>query len=99
MHTKTHSLIANVLVGDNPLATPLNISISPDEKFAYITNFGFSSQPGKTVSVIDTKTHVVIATVSVEDNPSTIAFTPDSKIAYILNTGNSNFPGNTVFVK
>ncbi|MGM7680969.1 hypothetical protein ACSVDA_02325 [Cytobacillus sp. Hm23] len=36
------------------------------------------------MSVIDTKTHSVIATVPVEESPDTITITPDGKLAYVL---------------
>ncbi|MDX8366728.1 hypothetical protein [Cytobacillus sp. IB215665] len=36
------------------------------------------------MSVIDTKTHWVIATIQVEVVPVDIIFTPDSKLAYIV---------------
>lgn len=54
--------------------------------FAYVTNFGSDN-----VSVIDTKTHSVIASVTVGMVPQDVAFTPDGKIAYVTNSG--SIPG------
>src|SRR5215213_905092 len=40
-----------------------------------------------TVSVIDTATNTVVATVPVGDSPSAIAVTPDGAFAYVTNAG------------
>ncbi|MFS1515379.1 YncE family protein [Bacillus sp. SCS-151] len=47
---------------------------------AYVTHF-----TSGTVSVIDTKTHSVIATIQVENAPLSVTITPDGKLAYIAN--------------
>jgi YVTN family beta-propeller protein len=48
--------------------------------FAYVTNFGANS-----VSVIDTATNKVVATVPVGNSPNGVAVTPDGKHAYVTN--------------
>jgi YVTN family beta-propeller protein len=50
-----------------------------------LTNGGF-----KTVSVIDTVTNMVSATVDVGVDPVGVAVTPDGKRAYVTNHGSSN---------
>jgi YVTN family beta-propeller protein len=50
---------------------------------AYITNFGFGG-PG-TVSVIDTTTDTVIATIPAGIGPAGVAVTPDGSKAYVAN--------------
>ncbi|MGM7680974.1 YncE family protein [Cytobacillus sp. Hm23] len=52
--------------------------------FAYVVN------GSGLVSVIDTKTHSVIATVPVGQLPSNIKFTPDGKLAYVTNALNGS---------
>src|SRR4029453_12402685 len=64
-------------VGTDPMGFPL----SPDGRFAYVTNTASSS-----VSVIETGTNAVTATIPVGDAPSTVAFTPDGRFAYVTST-------------
>lgn len=51
---------------------------APEAHFAYVTN-EFSN----TVSVIDTDSHAVVATIPVPDGPTAIAITPDGAFAYV----------------
>ena len=65
-----------------------SIYTSPDSKsatnvaFAYITNYGSND-----VSVIDTETNTVTATVNVGNNPTGVAVTPDGTNVYVANQG------------
>jgi len=52
------------------------------QPFAYVTNFS-----SNTVSVIDTATNTVVATVPVGTNPEGVAITPDGTRAYVANNG------------
>src|SRR5271163_4285118 len=56
---------------------PLDITISPNGRFAFVG--GFSGA----VSVIDTRTNVVTATIRVGRTPRAIAFTPDGVFAFV----------------
>jgi YVTN family beta-propeller protein len=60
---------------------PMGVAVSPDGRFAYVTNTVSSS-----VSVIETGTNSVTATIPVGDVPSTVAFTPDGRFAYVTST-------------
>src|ERR1700731_958570 len=64
------------------LAMGLALAATPAEAapFAYVANV-FSN----TVSVIDTATNTVGATVAVGINPIGVAVTPDGKQAYVVN--------------
>src|SRR5947208_1591959 len=53
--------------------------------FVYVTNQG-SFGEGNTVSVIDTATNTVVATVAVGSGPNAVAVTPDGAFAYVGNT-------------
>jgi RHS repeat-associated protein len=64
-------------VGTNPQAA----AVSPDGKKAYIANTGSGS-----VSVIDTSTDAVIATVSVS-TPSALVVLPNNSSVYVLGLG------------
>jgi YVTN family beta-propeller protein len=57
---------------------PYEVSVTPDGKKVYVTNLG-SYHSGKTVSVIDTATNTVIATVKVGSYPREVAVAPDGK--------------------
>jgi YVTN family beta-propeller protein len=60
--------------------SPLGVAVTPDGKHAYVTNGG-----SNTVSVIDTASNTVVATVPVGKEPSSVAITPDVKHAYVGN--------------
>ena len=60
------------------------VAVTPDGKHAYVTNGSV------TVSVIDTATNTVVATVPVGSFPFGVAVTPDGKHAYVTNNGSSN---------
>jgi len=62
------------------IATP-----SVGEPFAYVTNSG-----SNTVSVIDTATNSVLATIAVETQPMGIAVTPDGKRLYVANKASNS---------
>jgi YVTN family beta-propeller protein len=53
--------------------------------FAYVAN-----RFDNTVSVIDTATKMVVATIPVGNNPSGIAVSPDGKRVYVANSGSNN---------
>ena len=83
------------------------VAVNPAGTKVYVTNLGFYNDPGNTVSVIDTATNKVTATVKVGTGPYGIAVTPNGKKvyvtnlgsqAYITNSGSYNAPGNTVSV-
>ena len=65
------------------LATGLALAASPAEAapFLYVTNFS-----DNTVSVIDTATNTVVATVAVGNGPEGVAVTPDGTKVYVANT-------------
>jgi YVTN family beta-propeller protein len=69
---------ATIRVGVGPNA----VAITPDGKSAYVANVG------GTVSVIDTATSTVSATLAV-DSPFGIAVTPDGNHVYVTSTGPS----------
>lgn len=60
---------------------PNGVAVSPDGQLAYVTNEG-----SRTVSVIDTGTNEVTATIGVGPAPVTVAFTDDGR-ALVVNRG------------
>jgi YVTN family beta-propeller protein len=57
------------------------VAITPEGVFAYVANYDAG-----TVSVIDTATNTVVATIPVVASPAYMAITPDGAFAYVANT-------------
>ena len=74
--TSSHSVVAKVPVGLHPA----HVVVSPDGRFAYITNGG-----DNTVSVVDTSTKQSVATIPTGKFPHGIRISPDGKEAYVAN--------------
>src|SRR6266852_712958 len=78
--------------------SPLGVAITPNGAFAYVTNTGAVcdlcpfNQPSS-VSVIDTATYSVVATIPVGQYPAGVAITPNGAFAYV-----ANFNSNSVSV-
>src|SRR6266404_3812048 len=53
------------------------------QPFAYVTN-----KHSNAVSVIDTRTNLVVATIPVGQSPSDVAVTPDGGLVYVANGEN-----------
>ena len=86
--TATNSVIASIVV-DN---TPIGMAVSPDGKYVYVTNSGFSNTtnvPGNSVSVIDAVTNQVTATLDAGNNPYGVAVSPINGLLYVVATGNN----------
>ncbi len=67
---------------------PAGVAITSDGAFAYVTHFDSG-----TVSVIETASNTVVATVPVGVGPRGVAITPDGAFAYV-----TNFASGTVSV-
>lgn len=84
----SHAVSAPIPVG----SFPYGVAVTPDGRFAYVANCGefcLSDEPSSvsTVSVIDTATNTVAATVPLPptSGPTGVAITPDGKFAYVPN--------------
>jgi YVTN family beta-propeller protein len=72
-----------------PNSTPFGVAVAPTGSVVYVTNF-----LADTVSVIDTATNMVVATIPVGTTPLGVAVTADNSRVYVVNLGvNSNAPG------
>ena len=80
----TSNLVTTTILG---FSGPFNIVITPDGKYAYVTNFGSNnfSPVGTTISVIDLNTNTISDTIPVGIQPAGIAITPDGRFAYATN--------------
>jgi len=65
-------------------AEPRSVAISPDKKFAYVTN-----QADGSVSVIDLGSQSKVADILVGGEPYGIALTPDAARAYVANSASN----------
>ena len=82
--TATNAVVAKVAVGLHPA----HVVVSPDGRFAYVTNGG-----DNTVSVIDTSAQRLVATIPVGQFPHGLRISPDGKQVYV-----ANLKGGTVSV-
>lgn len=80
--TAREAVVDKIAVG----AHPAHVVLTPDGRFAYVTNGG-----DNTVSVIDTATSRVVATIGVGAYPHGIRFSPDGKEAYVANLKGGTF--------
>ena len=70
-----------VIFPDMPVdGGPIGVAITPDGAFAYVTNLSLGR-----VSVIETASNTVVATVVVGVEPRGVAITPDGAFAYVMN--------------
>ena len=79
---------------------PAALAISPDGAFVYVVNY-VDGEPGTgTMSIIDTNSNIVVATIPGFSGPFAIALTPNGRYAYVTNFGSNNFApfGTTVNV-
>ncbi len=89
--TSTNTIINTITVEPANNITKL-ITITPDGRFAYVTNlYDF-------VSVIDTCTNSIVDTITVGDFPVGVAVTPDGKYVYVANSGLATAPSGTISV-
>ena len=82
--TASHKVMAKVPVGMHPA----HVVVSPDGRFAYVTNGG-----DDTVSVVDTGTRQAVAAIRVGAYPHGVRISPDGKEAYV-----ANLKGGTISV-
>lgn len=79
---------------------PAALAISPDGAFVYVINYVDGNPGTGTMSVIDTSSNTVIATIPNFSGPFAIAITPNGRYAYVTNFGSNNFApfGTTVSI-
>ncbi|PFY28605.1 PQQ-dependent protein, partial [Bacillus toyonensis] len=79
------------------LGTKNNVSLISSGQFAYVANLGSNN-----VSVINTVSNTVVATIPVGLSPRNVAITPNAQFAYVVNGVSDNVSvintaSNTVF--
>jgi YVTN family beta-propeller protein len=82
--TSRNTVVARIPVGSHPA----HVVVTPDGRFAYVTNGG-----DDTVSVVDISARAVVETVRVGEYPHGIRIAPEGKEAYV-----ANLKGGTVSV-
>lgn len=93
LNTCPFKIAQRITVGNAPLA----VAVTPDAKFAWVTN-GLSSS----ISIVDLTSKSVAGTIAlpafngVAATPGSIAFLPDGSLAYVTNHDAN--PGSVIFV-
>ena len=83
--TATNNVTATVSVESHPSGEEpslLELQSTPNGTNVYVANF---MDPNPTVSVINTSTNTVTATIFVRDYPEVVAVTPDGTKVYMTN--------------
>jgi YVTN family beta-propeller protein len=83
--------VSNAVIGNVPVSVPAAIGITPDGTRAYVTSRVYSG----VVSVIDTFSNTVVATISVPDLSYWVAFTPDGNKLFVVA---NNAPGSVYVI-
>src|SRR5229473_694523 len=95
-HVEVFNTFTKTLVAEIPVQVqPLGVAITPNGAFAYVTNSGkicdiCAAIQSPSVSVIDTSTYQVVATIPVGNYPIGVAITPDGAFAYVANFNSNN---------
>jgi YVTN family beta-propeller protein len=82
--TKTVATTIPIAGADDSRPCPVSVAVSPDGAHAYVAN-AFFHAPNGAVSVIDTTTNSVIATIPVGAIPDVVAVSPDGARVYVTN--------------
>jgi YVTN family beta-propeller protein len=77
----TRTLVGKVSVG----VGPIQVFVTPDNRYLLAANQGTKDSPSTTVSIIDTATFAVVKTVDTGKGAHGITIDPSSKHAYITN--------------
>lgn len=87
--------VTHITLYETAEGAPRAVAITPDGKFAYVTNLytNVDEYSNDTVSVIDTATYGVVDAIIVGDSPKGIAITSNGKYAFV-----ANFNENSVSV-
>ncbi|MER6075701.1 YncE family protein [Streptomyces sp. NPDC001817] len=84
---RTQQVIKTVSQGLGRL--PDAVAVQCDGSTAYVANFASDS-----LSVVDTESGTVTATVPVGDQPAQVVLSPDGRYAYVVNTGEISTAGS-----
>ena len=85
----TQSLVGKVAVG----VGPVQLFVTPDDKYVLVANQGTKQNPSTTVSVVDTNTFKLVSTLETGTGAHGVVIDPSGSYAYI-----TNIYGNTVTV-
>jgi YVTN family beta-propeller protein len=84
--TATDAVTQTVVVERASSANTVDgIAMSPDGRYAYVSNLGSNS-----VSVFDTASNTIVKTVSVGTSPGPVAVTPAGAYVYVSNQGSNS---------
>ena len=101
VNLNTNTITGTITINPTPpAAAPAAVAISPNGEFLYVINYVDGNPGTGTMSVINTISNTVVATITGFSGPFGIAITPNGQFAYVTNFGSNNFApvGNTVSV-
>jgi len=81
------ALATDTVIATVAMFQPVGVALTPDSTRAYVTN---SSEVFGSVSVIDTATNALTATIDIGPNAQTVAITPDGSRAYAASFGSDS---------
>ncbi len=97
--TTRSNTVSNVITGFDG---PSGLVITPDEKFAYVNNYGgpiLGSGNGRTVRVVDLTSNAIVgAAITVDLAPAALDITPDGAYVYVANYVDGNPGTGTVSI-
>jgi YVTN family beta-propeller protein len=82
INVATNTITASIPIGSFPANYPEGLAVSPDGGTVYVTNY-----EGGTVSVVNTSTETVTATIRVGSYPQGVTVSPDGTTVYVANHG------------
>ncbi len=82
VNVATRTLAGKIPVGRGPV----QLFVTPDGRTCLVANQGTKADPDDTVSVIDTRTFTVVATVKTGKGSHGVAIDGKGKFAYVTNT-------------
>lgn len=90
---KIKEIIGTIIVSQDPQvpAAPAALALSPCLKYLYSINYVDGNPGTGTLSIISTKTNLVVSVIGGFSGPFGIALTHDGRYAYVTNFGSNNF--------
>ena len=64
---------------------PIQVFVTPDNKYVLVANQGTKDSPSTTVSIVDVATFTVVATIETGKGAHGVMIDPSSRFAYITN--------------
>jgi LPXTG-motif cell wall-anchored protein len=90
IETSTNTVVATIPLGTGPPFSPFGLAVNPSGTRVYVVNQSGSPSVAGNISVIDTATNIVIATIPVGANSVGVAVSPSGNRVYVTNNGDNS---------